>query len=254
MTEEAPLSWISSTISHVGMVRKLNEDSCLDRNDIGMWVVADGMGGHAAGDVASQLIVKTLENLGPQEGLSGMVTQVENGILQANESLVKTAQETKQTTGSTVVVLLTCGKHGAYLWAGDSRLYRLRGGSLEQLTTDHSQVESFIEQGLITRSEAEGHPAGNMVTRAVGANMNLFLDVDIVELAAGDRFLLCSDGLDKHLKEQEIEDILGKGEPKEAAQTLVDVTLSRGAADNVTVSVVSIEDNHKTDWGIHEND
>lgn len=249
---DSSIGWTSATISHVGMVRKLNEDSCLDRSDVGMWVVADGMGGHAAGDVASQLIVNTLAKVEPKGSLSEIVDQVEQGILQVNGRLVSTARETKQTSGSTVVALVVSGDYGVYLWAGDSRLYRLRSGLLEQLTTDHSQVESFVEQGLISREDAEGHPAANMVTRAVGASDDLFLDVDITHLEPGDRYLLCSDGLDKHLKNPEIQDILGNGEPQEAAQKLIDITLSRGAVDNVTVSVVSIDDKQPTDWGIDD--
>lgn len=227
-------------MSHVGKVRKLNEDSCLDRADIGLWVVADGMGGHAAGDLASQLIVNTLAKVPQPAKLSTFVESVEDGLLAANKRLVAMSGETKQTTGSTVVALLLHGEHAVYMWAGDSRLYRLRDGKLTQLTTDHSQVESMIEQGLISREEASGHPAGNMVTRAVGASENLFVDLDMTAVQPGDRYLLCSDGLDKHVADREIEKILGQGLPKEAAQKLIDVTLSRGAIDNVTVSVVEI--------------
>lgn len=234
------MSWNSSTLSHVGNVRKLNEDSCLDRAEIGLWVVADGMGGHAAGDLASQLIVNTLAKLPAPDSLTGFVNSVEDGLLAANRRLVTMAGETKQTIGSTVVVLLVHGAHGVYMWAGDSRLYRLRNGKLTQLTTDHSQVESMIQQGIISRAEAGGHPAGNMVTRAVGASENLFVDVDMTRLEAGDRYLLCSDGLDKHVADREIEKILGQGSPEDVAQKLIDVTLSRGAVDNVTVSVIEI--------------
>jgi serine/threonine protein phosphatase PrpC len=236
----APHIWKSATITHVGNVRKLNEDSCLDRADIGLWVVADGMGGHAAGDVASQTVVQTLAALPAHATLPAFVNAVEDGILEANERLVAMAAETKQTSGSTVVALIASQGYGVVLWAGDSRIYRLRNGSFKQMTTDHSQVELFIEQGLITREEAVNHPAGNMVTRAVGAGPELYLEMDIVELEIGDRFLLCSDGLDKHVSDPEIADVLGQGPPAQAAQRLIDLTLSRGASDNVTVSVVEV--------------
>jgi serine/threonine protein phosphatase PrpC len=230
------------------MVRKLNEDSSLDRGEVGMWVVADGMGGHAAGDVASQLIVNTLAKIEPSTDLGEFVNRVEDGVLEVNDRLVKTARETRQTSGSTVVVLLIVGRHYAFLWAGDSRLYRLRGSQLQQLSRDHSQVEMYVEQGLLTREEAIGHPAANMVTRAVGASPDLFLDVDVGELTSGDRFLLCSDGLDKHLADEEIAELLANDDTRAAAQAMIDLTLSRGANDNVTVSIVAVEENAATDW------
>ncbi len=236
---DASLTWRSTTLTDVGKVRKLNEDSCVDRGEIGLWVVADGMGGHASGDLASQMIVNTLAKLEPPKTLNDFIDRVEDGVMSANAALTKMAKESNQTSGSTVVTMIIRDGYGAFLWAGDSRLYRLREGSIKQLTTDHSQVELYIEQGLITRDEAVGHPAGNMVTRAVGAAEKLFLDIDITEIAAGDRYLLCSDGLDKHVADAEIEQIL-KDEDAGAAQKLIDVTLSRGATDNVTVSVVDI--------------
>ena len=205
-----------------------------------MWVVADGMGGHAAGDVASQLIVNSLAGITSCDSLSTLVEIVEQTIVNAHNQLFEQSSAQNQTCGSTVVALLAHGRHCVFLWAGDSRLYRLRNNELRQLTTDHSQVELYIEKGLLTREHAADHPAGNMVTRAVGATENLYLDMDIAELAADDRFLLCSDGLDRHVKPEEIEQIMGSGEPDVVAQQLVALTLARGAEDNVTVCVVHI--------------
>ncbi len=227
-------------MSHVGSVRRLNEDSCLDHGSIGLWVVADGMGGHHAGDLASQLIVNTLAALGPQSSLAAFVDAVEDGILAANDRLVRMGAETRQTSGSTVVALLAHGRHGAVLWAGDSRLYRYRDGRLEQISRDHSQIELYVERGLLTREEAIGHPAANMVTRAVGASADLRLEADVFELLPGDRYLLCSDGLDKHVSDELIAGIVGTGTPAQAAQALIDATLERGAHDNVTVALVEI--------------
>jgi serine/threonine protein phosphatase PrpC len=238
-----PFTWTSVTLTHTGNVRKHNEDSCLDRADAGLWVVADGMGGHASGDLASQMIVNTLAKVEPGANLSAYVDRVEEALLSVNRKLVDMAAQTQQTSGSTVVGLIAFGQHAIILWAGDSRLYRRRGNELKQLTTDHSQVESYVEQGLLTREEAAIHPAGNMVTRAVGAAADLYVEMDIQELQNGDRFLLCSDGLDKHIADPEIAQILAKPDLREAAQTLIDVTLSRGAIDNVTVSVIDIKRN-----------
>jgi len=234
------LSWTSATISDVGKKRKHNEDSYLDRSEDGLWVVADGMGGHASGDLASQTIVDTLARGPVADDLDSFVTTVEERILAAHRQLLEIASSRMQTMGSTVVALLARGRHAAVLWAGDSRLYRLREGQLQQITRDHSHVNMLLDSGLITEDEMQDHPASNLVTRAVGANEDLCLDADIWELQPGDRYLLCSDGLDKHLDDAEIAAILGRGTVKEAARELIDQTLERGALDNVTVSLVDI--------------
>jgi serine/threonine protein phosphatase PrpC len=137
-----------------------------------------------------------------------------------------------------VVALLANDNYGVFLWAGDSRLYRLRDNDLSQLTTDHTQAQHYLERGLISRESAADHPAGNMVTRAVGASASLFLDIDIVDIVPGDRFLLCSDGLDKHVSDPEIEAALRDGDPSTVVDTLIELTLERGANDNVTICVI----------------
>lgn len=236
----AEFTWSAAAISDVGKVRKLNEDSMLDRQADGLWVVADGMGGHSAGDLASQLIVNSLSKLESTTELHEFVERVEEAVLDVNERLFAVANAHNQTSGSTVVLLLVRGRHAVVMWAGDSRLYRWRGGKLAQMTTDHTQIELYIEKGLLTRAEAIGHPSGNMVTRAVGVTDNLLLEMDLFELDDGDRFLLCSDGLDKHVKDEEIERYLAGDDPATIARGLIDLTLSRGAVDNVTVCVVKM--------------
>ena len=237
---EPQFSWRSYAVSHVGKVRKLNEDACLDRPEVGLWAIADGMGGHSAGDLASQLVINVLSKIKPHAELSALVDFVEHGIISANTRLYDLAAASNQTIGSTVVTLLCAQGHCVYMWAGDSRLYRLRGGRLRQLTTDHSQVEIYVQQGLIRREDASAHPAGNLVTRAVGASGELHLDLDIERLAAGDRFLLCSDGLIRHVSFEEIETSLGEPSAELAAERLLGMTLSRGAVDNVSICVVEV--------------
>ena len=240
---QPPFRWRSSTVSDVGKVRKHNEDSCLDRADSGLWVVADGMGGHASGDLASQLIVNTLAKVQTSNSLSETIDRIDDALLSVNAKLMAMSADTKQTCGSTVVALLAFDRFCVCMWAGDSRIYRLRGKEFRQLTTDHSQVEVFVEQGLISREEAAAHPAGNMVTRAVGASADLFVEMDILELMHGDKYLLCSDGLDKHIADAEMAQILARNDPERAARALIDATLARGATDNVTVSVIEVERN-----------
>lgn len=232
--------WTSATLTHVGLVRKINEDSLLDRADAGLWVVADGMGGHTAGDYASRLIVDTLKELPPGETLSDFVDRIEDALLTTNEKLVTMSSQTQQTSGSTVVVFIARGHLGLTMWAGDSRAYRLRGNALTQLTSDHSHIELYVEQGLISREEAALHPAGNLITRAVGAGPELFLEMNIGELADRDRYLLCSDGLDRHVSQPEITRILRGGDVGAVAQQLIDLTLARGATDNVSLAVIDV--------------
>jgi serine/threonine protein phosphatase PrpC len=231
-------TWQSALRSEVGKVRKHNEDSGLDRPDARLWAVADGMGGHSAGDLASQMIVNSLSKLKPTTNLSEHVDFVEHSILGVNNRLLELAEANNQTIGSTVVALLANDNYGVFLWAGDSRLYRLRDNDLSQLTTDHTQAQHYLERGLISRESAADHPAGNMVTRAVGASASLFLDIDIVDIVPGDRFLLCSDGLDKHVSDPEIEAALRDGDPSTVVDTLIELTLERGANDNVTICVI----------------
>lgn len=239
MSNNQPFSWESDAVSHVGTVRKVNEDACLNRPERGFWVVADGMGGHAAGDVASRRIVESLDQLAPNGSLADSAEAVERCLLTVNSELVRMAQESdKNTIGSTVVALLARGKHILCVWAGDSRIYRLRKGRLEQLTQDHAMVEDMVEAGLISRAEAEGHPHANRITRAIGAADELFVDMDIHEIQAGDRFLLCSDGLYKELGEQDLQKLLKRN--NDAAKSAVDLALERGARDNVTVVTVKI--------------
>lgn len=237
------LSWHSHGITNVGKVRKHNEDSILERPETGMWVVADGMGGHAAGDVASQMIVNTLKKVHEGISLDRYIDDIEDKLISVNKKLIDKANESaKRTTiGSTVVMMLAYDKYCVYLWAGDSRLYRLRKGELRQMTTDHSQVEQYVEQGLISREEALVHPHGNMITRAVGATPNFFLDMDIQVMEKGDRYLLCSDGLTKHTEDFEFQDLLKKGTAEEVCTEMIELTLERGAGDNVTAIVIDID-------------
>jgi serine/threonine protein phosphatase PrpC len=237
------ISWTSHAMTNVGKVRKHNEDSMLARPEIGLWVVADGMGGHAKGDMASQMIVESLKEIPIADSLPKFIDDIEDKITSVNKKLIEIAQESKRRTtiGSTVVMFHVFEKYGIYIWAGDSRLYRLRDNKLTQITTDHSQVEQYVEQGLISRKEALVHPHGNMITRAVGATEELFLDMDVQELNKGDRYMLCSDGLTKHITDPEIEEFLRSGTNEECCSHFIDVTLSRGAGDNVTCIVIDIE-------------
>ncbi len=241
MNQQAKISWSSSSRTDVGMVRDINEDAYLDRPDLGLWAVADGMGGHTAGDVASGMICEALNAIKPPGALSDYLDEVETRLLKVNDKLRAIARGNEsQTIGSTVTALIARGRHAICVWAGDSRIYRCRGGQIVQITQDHALVEELVEKGILTRLQASTHPQGNLVTRAIGATDALKLDLEIVELQPGDVFVICSDGLDKEVKPAEIAQIAGAEHERTLSDTLVDLALSRGSRDNVTVVTVHI--------------
>jgi len=234
--------WSSASRTDVGRVRELNEDSILELPDRGLWVVADGMGGHAAGDFASGAVVAGLASLPPPEDPGEFPSDVRQRLQTVNRQLVDEARNRHaQVIGSTVVALLLFAGHGVVVWAGDSRAYRFRQGELTQLTRDHSHVDELVSLGLITPQEAEGHPAANMITRAVGAAGYLELDSETLAVEKGDTFLLCSDGLYRELDTDDIKAGLALHDCRQACDVLVDAALARGARDNVSVIVVRVE-------------
>lgn len=235
--------FVVSCGTDVGRVRSLNEDAFLDRSEIGLWVVADGMGGHAAGDFASRTIVDGLEQIAPPSEGSAFLREVEDRIQIAHTALRREseARGTGGIIGSTVVVLIAWNRHYACVWAGDSRLYLLRDGVLRQVSRDHSLVQDLVEAGELAPEQAESHPQANVVTRAVGAVEDLILDKSHDQIAIGDIFLLCSDGLTRHVADPEIAAVLSETAASAAAQALIDLALERGARDNVTAVVVRCE-------------
>jgi serine/threonine protein phosphatase PrpC len=235
--------------SHVGAVRKINEDSHLARPQDGLWAVADGMGGHIRGHWASSTIVRALSEVVLSGALEEAVVSVVAAIESANDEIYQAAREAGGAIGSTVAVLLIRGTRCAILWAGDSRIYRCRNGELDPLTTDHSQVEQMVAYGLLDRSEADNHPMAHVLSRAVGVRETLALDRIDGEVEAGDIFLLCSDGLSRIVRAPEIRRLLIDQPPRAVAARLIDMALDRGAPDNVTVAVVGCDATTLVDAG-----
>lgn len=235
----SPFRWGSAAATDVGKIRSLNEDAYLDRPDIGLWVVADGMGGHDAGDLASRSVVESLAGICRQANLGSYVDELRLRLLSANRALrLEAKRRSESVIGSTVAALIAVGRHAVAVWAGDSRVYLFRDGTLRALTHDHSQVEELIAEGSLTRAQAENHPATNVITRAVGGDDDLRLDAQIQEIRDQDICLLCTDGLTKEVKEQEIAETLRDSNPLLAPQSLVDLACRRGGRDNVTVVAV----------------
>ncbi|WP_323046271.1 PP2C family protein-serine/threonine phosphatase [Paraburkholderia sp.] len=243
MTCPSQFRWMSSARSDAGRIREINEDACLAQPEPGRWAVADGMGGHAVGDLASRLVIETLSRLAPPLAMKAGIADARARLQAVNRQLRnEAARRQVQRIGSTVVVLLACDRFCGYLWAGDSRLYLYREGQLRQLTRDHSQVEQLKSLGVITDEEARHHPAQHMITRAVGATDVLELDDDAIEVADGDVFLLCSDGLSNEISDAEILEVLTSVAYERASDELVELAIARGGRDNVTAVVVRAED------------
>lgn len=231
----------SCAATHEGAVRKHNEDRFVDRPEIGLWAVADGAGGHHAGEVASGMIADLLYAIPEDLPPSIMLAEVRARVGRAHEALREEAARRGPDTiiASTVAVLLAKDVHFACLWAGDSRVYLLRDGELTQITRDHSFVQELVDAGLIRADEAESHPRANIITRAVGAgDEGLALDKVSGQLQPGDRFLLCSDGLTKTLSVEEIAALLAVPDPEAPPESLVAAALARRVTDNVTVVAV----------------
>jgi serine/threonine protein phosphatase PrpC len=227
--------------THVGAVRRHNEDSCLDRSEIGLWLVADGMGGHAAGKAASRLIVESLSTMAAPADPRSFLAAVRARLNEANLQLVaEAARRGVDVMGSTVVALLVQGGSFACLWAGDSRLYRLRNGELRQLTRDHSHVWEMVEAGLLDATAAERHALAHVITRAVGAGPELFLDKVTDRLDPQDLFLLCSDGLSRMVPDAEIAAIVRRTPLPLLPEALINASLDYGGRDNITVIAVQI--------------
>ncbi|WP_395344144.1 PP2C family protein-serine/threonine phosphatase [Ningiella sp. W23] len=237
--------WMCVAKTDVGTVRKVNEDNYLDCCSAGLWCVADGMGGHARGDVASQLIIEGLSKLidaSKSESKSPLnLQQISECIQSVNSVLIQLSKRHDSIVGSTVAILFIQGAKVYCIWAGDSRIYRLRDRYIFRMTRDHSQVEDMVDAGLISASEAEHHPKANIITRAVGAHEELKLEIASFDLDDDDRFLVCSDGLNKVMSDQELESFILEHPFADAADALIDIANKRNARDNVTAILVQNE-------------
>jgi serine/threonine protein phosphatase PrpC len=224
--------------SHAGLVRELNEDRYLVKPESGLFVVADGMGGHDAGEVASTSIVEHLGSIGMPSSAPDLRARVEDRVVLANREIRQLSKKNGSTIGSTLAALLAFEGQYACIWAGDSRIYLLRGEKLSQLSRDHTEMQELLDRGLLTRDEAAGWPRRNVVTRAIGAEDDPPLDIAHGRIGTGDKFLICSDGLTGHVSDDEIAAELAAKSPQECCSSLIDLALSRGGTDNVTVVIV----------------
>lgn len=235
--------WTSIALSNVGLVRSHNEDSFLNQPERGIWAVADGMGGHARGDLASSMVVDALNLIQPSNDLNELAAAARDRLLAINSQLrTEAARQNVYIIGSTVVTLLVGGRYCACMWAGDSRIYLCRDGGLVQLTRDHSQIEEIKSMGNLSPDMLANLPARNLITRAVGAHDSLELDVETIEVHDGDMFLLCSDGLSNEVTDEELRTVLASGNCRLAAEALMNLALMRGGHDNISLVIVRADD------------
>lgn len=225
------LSFSAVSRTHVGRVRTVNEDRVLDRTDRGLWAIADGMGGHRAGDVAAGIAIDALGRLADDDGPIDERTVV--AALTAANAAIIAATGNDETCGTTIVAATPT----RVFWAGDSRAYRIRDGRLTLLTRDHSVVQDLVDAGLLSAADALRHPHANVITRALGIGTELTVDSAPVELIAGDLLLLCSDGLSRSLDRRDFIPDLGI---EAQADRLLTNALQRDGSDNASLVLVAV--------------
>ncbi len=237
------MAWQSSARSDVGRLRSHNEDAFLARDDVGLFVVADGMGGHAGGEVASAIAVEAIEEaLTEREG--DLASRAADAIRRANESIRDAARRDRRLAGMGTTATVLVLDHGAYHIAhvGDSRAYLLRDDTLRRITVDHTWVQEQVEKGVLNEFEAREHPYSSVLTRALGTESGVDVDVYDGAYEPGELFLLCSDGLTAVLTDDDIADLLQAPGPIDArADALIEAANAGGGPDNITVVLVSTE-------------
>lgn len=250
MSESCKYGYEVAAASHSGRVRSSNEDAFGYCSEAGLFVVCDGMGGAAAGEVASRVTVDTMLNrfCGPGSRFTlsadmGSTLQplLQEAVASANQQVFTKAERDASLHGmGTTLVALLAGSGRAWIaHVGDSRCYRYREGRLEQWTQDHSLVDEQVRLGQLTREEAERSPLRNVITRAVGSQRSVTAEVDEVEVKPGDLFLLCSDGLTREVPDQQIASVLADNDDlDQACQRLIDAANDAGGRDNVTCMLV----------------
>lgn len=226
------------SITHPGKLRRRNEDCYLVRSDTGLWAVADGMGGHDAGDVASRTVIEALDAVQHPISASELLEQCKTQMLKANTQIIKISEARSGITiGTTIAVLLIRDDHFACIWAGDSRIYRATCDNITQLSRDHTEVQELIASGTVSLDEAKAWP-NNIITRAIGVAREPDLDVVTGPVDPGDVFILCSDGLTRHLHDDEIHQAVNAYGAQDACDAMLALTLQRGGHDNVTAVIV----------------
>jgi serine/threonine protein phosphatase PrpC len=236
--EAVQRAFVSVSRTHIGLVRPANEDALAERRDISLWAVSDGMGGGAAGNVASGLVVDSLMRVACAE--RDPVLVVRQALAEANAEIYRRAGVLSPAAamGATVAVLGAEQTRFFCLWAGDSRLYRFRTGIMSRITRDHRYIQSLLDAGILDEEAAEKHPHRNIITRAVGINEDLELDCIQGKIEPGDLFLLTTDGVTAVCRDHELSAIISAFSLENAADRIVSTCLERGAPDNLSLVLI----------------
>jgi serine/threonine protein phosphatase Stp1 len=235
-------SFRSAARTASGPHRRNNEDGFVNRPTLGLWAVADGMGGHELGEVASGCIVGALEGLQDPGSASALLSAAEGALERTHRTLFAKATDLgpEAVIGSTVVMLIASEDRFACLWAGDSRAYRWRAAAMTSITHDHSLVQELADAGVLSRESARSDPRVNLITRAVGVGPRLELEMAQGRLAPGDMLVLCTDGLTGVLDERAIASLISPLNVEASADRLMDAALARRPTDNVTFVLAAV--------------
>jgi serine/threonine protein phosphatase PrpC len=258
----------SYSITDVGMKRDHNEDFHLLNDEIGFYVVCDGMGGYAAGEVASQLVAKTLnqffiknkkfiEKFEQEQNRSNthnIKTMIRAGVSLAVKNVLAHVEKdpSKKGMGTTMAMTLFIQDHVFIAHIGDSRVYLHRKGEVHQLTEDHSLVNEYVRQGILSREEAQKHPQANVITRAIGPQEVVEPDIVVMEIMKDDSFVICSDGLAGYMQDDELKQTIESNDLKVAPKKLIDLANSKGGKDNITAVLLHVYDKVETEEAIKE--
>jgi serine/threonine protein phosphatase PrpC len=229
--------------THVGLKREINEDSILVETDRGLWVVADGMGGHEAGEIASAMVVDALRCLPESSDVDEVASGAVEALKQVNRDLIDLARGgggRGKTIGTTVVGLAIADGKFRCFWSGDSRAYLLRDNELTRVSHDHSLVQKLVDAGMLKEEEAETHENANLITQAIGVAEEVEVEVVDGDVRPGDCFVLASDGLTRVVRDPELASVLQAAPTPNAADRLIDVVLERGAPDNVSLIITKV--------------
>lgn len=230
--------------THVGLRRKINEDSLFVDSEHGLWAVADGMGGHEAGEIASTMVTDALRCLPHFDDIEERTAAAIDALHRVNSDLIGLARAngdaSGKSIGTTVVGLAITEGSFCCFWVGDSRAYRLRGSEIIRVTRDHSLVQNLVDAGMLTPEQAETHENANLITKAVGVGDKMEVDIIRGDTRPGDQFLLASDGLTRVVRDDELAAELHGGRPDLAADKLVDTVLARGAPDNISLIIAKV--------------
>ncbi|HEX8936663.1 MAG TPA: protein phosphatase 2C domain-containing protein [Sphingomicrobium sp.] len=229
--------------THVGLRRKVNEDSLFADCERGLWAVADGMGGHEAGEMASAMVTDALRCLPASTDLDQTAANAVAAVGQVNRELIELARSGRDqpgTIGTTVVGLAIANGLFRCFWMGDSRAYRLRDGEMIRISHDHSLVQNLVDAGMLAPEDADTHENANLITRAVGVDERAEVEMVSGDARSGDQFLLASDGLTRIVRDHELAAELERGSPAETADRMIEMVLARGAPDNVSLIITKI--------------